>query len=396
MEPFIHKIIIKEEKTLATKKRHNRKKIIIINICIALFCLVLVLLGWSLRIILLPFLVGILLSYIINPAVTALGKKNVPIGAAVVIIYLYIFLGIYCLLAFMLPNILGEVDTLLAAIPQFIEQGQGLLGGNIADSESMPFVQDLLGSADSLSDKVTSYLNNMMNEMVENIKQSFSYIITFLFAPILSYYMLRDKDIIKKKIIAFLPPKQRPEMLRIADDVDHILHQFIYGYLFVAVIVGVMSGVALAILGVEYAMVLGIIMIIADLIPYFGPFLGILISMAFALVDSPTLAIYVLIVLGAIQQFENFVLTPKIIGFRTGLHPLTVIFVVLAGGHWFGILGMIFSVPVTAALKLILSVIYSKLVAFKDRNQETILETQTGMEEKELNNVIVEEIIKKS
>ncbi len=381
---------------MAAHKKHNRKKIIIINICIALFCLVLILLGWSARIAVLPFLVAILLSYIINPAVTALGKKNVPVGAAVAIIYLYIFLGVYCLLAFMLPNILGEVDTFLAAIPQFIEQGQSFLGDNMAGGESMPFAQDLLGSAGSLSDKVTAYINNMMNEIVENIKQSFSYIITFLFAPILSYYMLRDKDPIKKRIIAFLPPKQRPEILRIAGDVDHILHQFIYGYLFVAVIVGVMSGVALAILGVEYAMVLGIIMIIADLIPYFGPFLGILISMAFALVDSPTLAIYVLIVLGAIQQFENFVLTPKIIGFRTGLHPLTVIFVVLVGGHWFGILGMVFSVPVAAALKLILSVIHSKLVAFKDKNQETVLETQTGIGEKELNSVVVDEIIKKS
>jgi predicted PurR-regulated permease PerM len=378
-----------------SNSNHKKKKAIIINICIIAVCIVIIMLAWSIRSVIMPFAIAVVLSYIINPAVRALNKKNVPVVWSVVIIYLYLFAALYGLVFFVLPNVLGEVDTLLATIPQFLSQGESMLNNNLPNLDKIPFMQDIFGASGNMNQKINVYINDMMSDVGKSLEDSFTYVISFLFAPILSYYILRDKGIIKKKIVSFLPPKERPEILRIANDVDHILQQFIYGYLFVAAIVGLLSGIALAILGVKYALVLGVIMAIADLIPYFGPFFGILVAMAFALMESPTLAFYVFIVLGAIQQFESFVLSPKIIGFRTGLHPLTVIFVVLAGGYWFGILGMIFAVPVSAALKLILSFIYSRLVAFKDKNSENVLENQTGISEKDLNKMVIDEIIKK-
>ncbi|MGI6360905.1 MAG: AI-2E family transporter [Bacillota bacterium] len=361
----------------------------IINICIIIIVAVIIMLAWSARAAVLPFVLGLFLAYFIAPAVTALGKKGVPVGWSVTIVYLYILIGFYALAVFVLPHVINEIDTLINSVPEFIKEGE-VFFNNLFPNSELPF------SADELAIKVTDYIKNLLNDLAKTGENWGSSLIAFVFAPILSFYMLRDKKEFKKRFIAFLPPKERPEILRISADINYIVRQFIYGYLFVAAIVGILSGIALAFLGVPYALVLGVIVGIFNLIPYFGSFFAIAVSMAFALVESPTLALYTLIVLGAIQQFESFILSPKVIGSRTGLHPLTIIFVVLAAGHWFGILGMVLAVPVTAALKLLFAVIYSRLVAFKEENMEDTLELQTGLAEQELNSCEAEEIIDKS
>jgi predicted PurR-regulated permease PerM len=178
--------------------------------------------------------------------------------------------------------------------------------------------------------------------------------------------MIRDADAAGKKIVSWLPPDCREEILRISADINHIVRQFIYGYLSVSLIVALLSFILLKIIGVDSPGLLGVIVGVADLIPYFGPFIGAIPAIIIAFAKGPLTALLAALALGAVQQLESLVISPKIIGSRTGLHPLTVIFVVLAGGYYFGVGGMILSVPLTAALKLLLAFIYSRAVAWRE------------------------------
>jgi len=139
--------------------------------------------------------------------------------------------------------------------------------------------------------------------------------------------------------------------------------KFIRGHLLVASMVGVLTSLGLALVGVKFYLLLGIIAGIADLIPYFGPIIGAIPAVGLALLNSSQQALYVLLVMVVVQQVENNLLSPKILGDSVGLHPVVVIFVLLAGGHLFGILGMLLAVPLTAILRILVNYLYTLLVS---------------------------------
>src|SRR5690606_4725537 len=130
----------------------------------------------------------------------------------------------------------------------------------------------------------------------------------------------------------------------------------------VASFVGLMVGLAAFLLGVKYPLILGIISGVTNLIPYFGAFLGAIPAVAVALTDSWRLALYMALAIFAIQQVESGLITPRVIGNRLGLHPLVIVFALLSGGKLLGIWGMLFAVPLAAALKVFISWFYLKLV----------------------------------
>jgi len=176
--------------------------------------------------------------------------------------------------------------------------------------------------------------------------------------------MLRDKDLFRKLIVAQLPPSERAEILRIGNDANHLLRQFVYGYVLVSLIIGALTAAYLWLIGVDYALLLGIVMGIADFIPYFGPVLASIPIMVIAYLQSPLLALYAALGMVVLQHLEGSLITPKVMGDRIGLHPLLTIFVVMVGAYWFGLLGSVLAVPLTAAGLLVCKYIYSRLVAY--------------------------------
>lgn len=344
----------------------KRQKTYFVNLGFFLFACLILWAVYALWEIILPFFLALLLSYLLLPLVRWLMHKKIPLLAAVLIIY-GIFGGfLYLLLFFGLPELLADVQQIIAVIPELSNQlGAWWLSFN----ENMQRFQLPQSFIDAISSSLVAgemRLAKMAGEMVFSLFTFLKVFLSFLLAPILSYYMIRDAEAGKKKIISWLPPKHRPEILRISGDINHIIRQFLYGYFIVAMIVGFLTFVVLKVLGVKYAPLLGLLMGIADLIPYFGPFIGAVPAIILAYLDSFRLAVLTTIAIVLIQQLEGVVISPKIIGDRIGLHPLTIIFVVLVGGYWFGIWGMILAVPAAAALKLMLAFIYSCAVAWKE------------------------------
>ncbi|MEG1500795.1 MAG: AI-2E family transporter [Clostridiales bacterium] len=344
----------------------KRKKSLIVNSGITLTFLVILFLAWTLKDIILPFFLALLLAYILQPFVALLQKKGFSVIISVIIIYVLFILIIYLIGFFALPELMEDASLFLQSVPDLLEDIQSRWQKISSTMDNFPLPELITESLDNFLAQWDKNISMMVEGMATSFFEYIRYFISLLLAPFLSYYMLRDKEAIKKKVIAWLPPKERPEILRIAGDINHLLRQFLYGYLLVSVIVAVLTALALALVGVRYFLFLGLLMGISDLIPYFGPFLGAIPILIVALSESKNLALYALIVVLLVQQLEGSVISPKIVGDRIGLHPLTVIFVVMAGGFWFGILGMILAVPVSAALKLMIAFIYSRAVAWKE------------------------------
>jgi len=168
---------------------------------------------------------------------------------------------------------------------------------------------------------------------------------------------MKDAEFFKKGALSLVPRRWRNEIIGTCREINEILSCFIQGQLLTALIIGIMETVALAIIGVKYSPILGFIGGISNIIPYFGPFIGAIPSVAVALIDSPVKAFWTVV-----QQIDNAFISPKIIEGRLGLHPITTILAVLAGGEFFGIIGMLVAVPVTAVLKVILKRLIEAIV----------------------------------
>ena len=191
----------------------------------------------------------------------------------------------------------------------------------------------------------------------------FSGLFIYLLTPILAYYLLRDKAIICEKINGIFPCAYKQRIAYLCREIDRVLTKFIRGHLLLALIVGILMAIGLSIINVKFAILLGIFAGVLDLVPYFGPILGAIPAVAIALLDSKSKAIYVIIITVLIQQLESNYLSPKILGESVGLHPLAIIFVVLAGGHLFGFLGLVLAVPAAAIGKIIINYYLDKSIA---------------------------------
>ena len=179
--------------------------------------------------------------------------------------------------------------------------------------------------------------------------------------PILTFYFLKDKDYFKNKLYITIPKNKRKEIKELSLEIDRALSQFIRGRLILALFVGVATTIFLFILRVDFALVIGILTGIADIIPYFGPFIGFLPAVFFAYLNSPIKALWVALLFVGIQWAGNNILAPKIIGESIGMHPVTVLLALIIGGGAFGVVGMIFSIPVVAVLRIIFGYILVKV-----------------------------------
>jgi predicted PurR-regulated permease PerM len=202
----------------------------------------------------------------------------------------------------------------------------------------------------------------------------------FILSPVLAIYFLADWKRLNKGCLRLVPQKWRVEWQRLLQDINHVVRRFIRGDLIVAVVVGILTGIGVKLVGMDYALLIGIICGVFDLIPYFGPVIGAVPSILLGLTHSPIMGLKIAIVIIVVQQLESDVISPKLMGDSVGLHPLLIVFVLLAGGELAGFWGMLFSVPIAAVLRVILRHIYFRLVAPDLSSDTDELELMTSVD----------------
>lgn len=249
-----------------------------------------------------------------------------------------------------IPKFIHQVYTMKESLPVFLETYEAIIHKITHEISTMPpFMQEKISAGityfESWAAKGFETVFRFLSAFVQNF-------LVLLLVPFISYYMLKDYDRWIRKVLLIIPIGYRGIVSDYVVEVDDCIGKYIRSQLLVSFIVGGIATVAFYILGVDYALIFGLIIGITNIIPYFGPLIGALPVLLFALTVSKKLALFVLIVLVLIQFIEGSVFGPIITGKTISMHPVTIILLLLIGSELWGILGMIFIIPLFAFLKI--------------------------------------------
>lgn len=305
-----------------------------------------------------PFIFAIILAYALNPLVNYIEKKGIKRIWSVFIIYFAIGLIISLFSITLFPKITCEIKKLLRDLPQIINKIYNYIYSKyIKYNNNMKNLPNGLNGIKEGFDFNGDNIENIIIQIISTITSSLLYIlskiVSIILIPILTFYLLNDANKLKNIGISIIPKFCRQEVINIATDIDRVLSAFIRGQLIVAAIVGLLTTLSLLVLNVEFAILVGIIAGIADIIPYFGPVVGIVPALFFASLGGINKLLWVLLVFIIIQQIESGIIAPKIIGENVGIHPVLVILSLVVAGKFFGILGLLIAVPIASIIKII-------------------------------------------
>lgn len=289
------------------------------------------------------------------------------IGALIFIFGLFITIFSFILITF-LPAIIDELDVLAHRLPDYAMRLESLI-----DKVNIKYQRI------DLPDTVTTILDKSINRLEENTLEFIqktsgvllgllSRMFSLIMAPILAFYLLKDLEVIKEFLWSLIPKRRKKGIKVLLGRVDRSLFGFFKGQLLVSLLVAILSTIGLYLLNIKFYLIIGIIVGIFNIVPYFGPILGALPAVIIASFSSSKLVLMVVLLFFAIQQIEGGVIAPKIMGEEVGLHPIVIIFSLLAGGELLGIIGMLIAVPIAAIIKELLRyIIYELLISVDNR-----------------------------
>jgi predicted PurR-regulated permease PerM len=315
------------------------------------------LLMWEASAVVVPFLLALLLAYFLDPAVDLL-ERRLPRSLAVLAVFALFVLIAGVLLTFLIPTVKKEVVLVQQALPRYAEGLYRLLPSRLLESFGIAGNQDLQSLLHRLLQGARSLSFDVVNQVAVFLSRAFSSTFGFLLAvlgyfiiPIYLFYLLKDFDRLKAGVVSLIPERYRPMVVGIGLEIDDVLSGFLRGQLTVCLILGVLYSIGLLLIGIDLALVIGILSGVAFIIPYLGLIVGLATAGMLAVMKFHDL-LHPLLVIGwfaLVQSLEGTVITPRIVGDRVGLHPLGTILAVLIGGELFGFLGLLLAVPVTAA-----------------------------------------------
>jgi predicted PurR-regulated permease PerM len=319
--------------------------------------LLLFLFVWVFKSILLPFVLGIVVAYLLNPIVNKLGTYGLNRTLAALTILSCFILALLLLLALTIPVLYRELSSLIQDMPQlydrvmayiqpYISQAQNALGVGRADP--MAVLKENAEGALSAGKTILSglaaggaFLTSLLTVIV--------------IMPIVAFFMMQEWPDILKRVRNLLPREHKDTILDLLAKMDKKMAGFIRGQLTVAFILGISYAISLSLAGLNYGFLIGIGAGLFSIIPMVGSTLGLLVAVLVAWLQSGDIT-FVAIIAGIFllgQLIEGNFLSPKLIGDSVGLHPLWVFFALMAGGALFGIVGMLIAVPITAVISVL-------------------------------------------
>ncbi len=338
----------------------KKRKIIffsVFSLFLILFIYLIYMLGEKLGKIISPVIMAVVVAYLLNPLVLRLRRRKIPCCAAILLIYAFFLMLVASVVLFIIPELSNNTRELMNTLPDMTTRYQNMLDGIMLKIKSSNWsieMKNLLSNEiNSGIANVQTFAMNSMKKAVTGMLQTAAIFLDFVVAMIIAYYLIKDAEIFKETALSLVPRSWRRWITGTGREINAVLSNFIQGQILTALIVGIMEAVGLFAINAKYALVLGLVGGIANIIPYFGPFIGAIPAVAVALIDSPSKALWTALVFIIVQQIDNAFISPKIIEGRLGLHPVTTILAVLVGGELFGIIGMLVSVPVLAIIRIL-------------------------------------------
>ena len=310
--------------------------------------------------ILTPFLIAIVLAYMFDPVVDRLERFGLSRTWGVVTVFALFTVILMTLLLVLVPMLAKQLLKLYELAPQILDWLQ---------HTAMPWAQAKLGLSDGFwkFDKIKAAITEHMGQTTDIVGMVLSqatasslaligFLANLVLIPVVGFYLLRDWDIMMAKIRSLLPREREEQIVSLAKECHDVLGAFVRGQLLVMLALGVIYSAGLMLLGLELGLLIGLLAGLAAIVPYMGFIIGIGAALTAGLFQFggdlyPMIGIVAVFMVG--QALEGMVLTPLLVGDRIGLHPVAVIFAILAGGELFGFTGVLLALPVAAVIMVL-------------------------------------------
>ena len=315
---------------------------------------------WLLAPVLMPFAVAAMLAYLGDPLADRLERLGLNRMWAATIVFVVIMVAVVGVLLLLIPLIARQVENLISNLPRY---------GDWAQNTVWPWLQARLHldphtfDSDRLLTAIKEHMasiGGVATAVLGKVSRSglgiAMWLTNLVLIPVVAFYLLRDWDRLVAKIDGMLPRSIQPTIAHLASESDKILGAFVRGQLLVMLALGVFYGAGLGMVGLQVGLLIGMVAGLLSFVPYLGFIIGFVAAIIAALVQYGDWT-HVLLVCGVFavgQLLEGYVLVPKLVGDKIGLHPVAVIFAVLAGGYLFGFLGVLLALPAASVIMVLL------------------------------------------
>jgi predicted PurR-regulated permease PerM len=327
-----------------------------------------------------PILIAGFLYFLFNPIVEFLTKYKVPRNLAIFILYA-VFIGLLSVgIGVVAPILSQQITDLFRNLPSYISKMRVFFESSAQSGWFKWILGQEFISLENIEETLTDYAASLPDNVTKSVRTVFGVIanitLTVVTVPFILFYMFKDGYKLPQASVRFLPTSYRKDGLHIIQETGETLSAYIQGQFLVALFVGIFTFIGYLIIGLPYGLTLAIVVSVTNIIPYLGPFIGAAPAVIIGLLDSPTKALLVIVVITAVQQIDGNFISPLVIGKRLDIHPLTIIIILLVAGNLAGVLGMILGVPLYAVTKTIV-VNIARLIQLrnaKERNEQPALE----------------------
>lgn len=332
--------------------KFKKYKSYLLKIAIAavfLFCICLYILNNSVKKVVNIIIVSVILAYVLIPMRKFLERKLRMRKklASVFIIILLVGIFVSCFVI-IIPNLFNEAESINNMIDSIGGFFRGIINNNIFNK--VPVLQEIYNTGlEKGNEFIYRYLSNSVDILI-NVSSN---LISYAICPVMIYYLLSEGEEIYEKIMLIFPISKRRITKRIVSDIDMVLGRYIASQLLLCGIIGILTFILLIILKVKFPIWISLFNALFNIIPYFGPILGIIPAAIVALTDSPIKCLWVVIGMLVIQQIEGNILSPKITGDSTEIHPFVIIILLLIGDELGGFIGMVLVIPIAVIIKVL-------------------------------------------
>ncbi|WP_392392008.1 AI-2E family transporter [Paenibacillus senegalensis] len=310
---------------------------------------------------LLPIALSGFFYYLFRPIIDYLSSKKLNRMCSVLLLYLTITLliGLFSIAGW--PTLQSQIEMFLANLPDLMNE----FNQQWTNFQREPFVFGVLGD-ETVMTAITEYLNSGITKATDYVVNFVSaitrFVIVIVTVPVILYYMLKEGEKMIPAILKMIPKRFRADGQEVIEEMDEMLSSFIVGRVLICFLLGAMVFIGFLIIGLPYALLLSILTAVLNMIPYIGPILAAIPCVLIGFIESPSMAVWTLVIIIVAQQIENNLLTPVIYGKQMDIHPVTTIVLLLIAGDIAGILGMLLIVPVYMMGKIIFLKVYDLFI----------------------------------
>jgi predicted PurR-regulated permease PerM len=316
-----------------------------------------------------PLLLAVVVVYVLNPVVTALERRGVPRAAGAGVVYVLFICVVALAVSLLVPLVTRQVGQVVDHFPTYVADAQDQIRRVAARFGQEPNfrldadqIRNWLAAGDNRQ-AVTRYLTGLRSFTTSLL----SGLIIFVIGPIMAFYLLVDLPRLQRGAMALVPPGRREEMRSLMDRISQAVGGFFRGQLLVALFVGVASSIGLWAVGLPFWLLVGIVAGVFNLVPLIGPFIAGGLAVVIALVGGkPLTALWAALVLLAVQQLDNHLISPNVMSRTVQLHPVVVMLALLVGASFAGLFGMLVIVPLVAVAKIVFLYLWSRYVDYGD------------------------------